>query len=48
MRYPFLSSVDNGWLGAALRVVMNAPTAGPGAHSSGGCGSVDNFRAGLV
>ena len=29
MRYPFLSSVDNGWLGAALRVVMNAPTAGP-------------------
>lgn len=22
--YPFLSSVDNGWLGAALRVVMNA------------------------
>ncbi|EBM0725714.1 DUF3131 domain-containing protein, partial [Salmonella enterica subsp. enterica serovar Senftenberg] len=22
--YPFLSSVDNGWLGAALRVVMSA------------------------
>ena len=28
--YPFLSSVDNGWLGAALRVVMNAdPGAAP-------------------
>lgn len=29
MLYPLLSSVDNGWLGAALRVMMNAPTAGP-------------------
>ena len=25
--YPFLSSVDNGWLGAALRVVMNSDRA---------------------